>query len=163
MEMLKAQEHLGYQYEAAEASFELLVLKFLGKFNQFFYIDYFKIIGEQTGNLQKAASAMVKVKVGDKFEISAGEGDGPVNALDRALRTALSHFYPEVINDIQLIDYKVRVMDTGSGTAAVVRVLIESTDGVNTWTTVGASTDIINASVKALVDSIEYKLYTSLR
>ncbi len=163
MEMLKTQEHLGYQYEAAEASFELLVLKFLGKFNEFFYIDYFKIIGEQTGNLKKAASAMVKIKVGEKFEISADEGDGPVNALDRALRTALSHFYPEIINDIQLIDYKVRVMDTGSGTAAVVRVLIESTDGVNTWTTVGASTDIINASVKALVDSIEYKLYTSLK
>lgn len=163
MEMLKAQEHLGYQYEAAEASFELLVLKFLGKFNEFFYIDYFKIIGEQTGNLQKAASAMVKVKVGDKFEISADEGDGPVNALDRALRTALSHFYPKIINDIHLIDYKVRVMDTGSGTAAVVRVLIESTDGINTWTTVGASTDIINASIKALVDSIEYKLYISLR
>lgn len=163
VDMLKAQEHAGYQYEAAEASFELLVLKFLGKFKEFFYIDYFKIIGEQTGNFQKAASAMVKVKVGDKFEIAADEGDGPVNALDRALRTALSRFYPEIINDIQLIDYKVRVMDTGAGTAAVVRVLIESTDGVNTWTTVGASTDIINASVKALVDSIEYKLYKVLK
>lgn len=163
MEMLKAQEHKGYQYEAAEASFELLVLKFLGKFKEFFYIDYFKIIGEQAGALQKAASAMVKVRVGEDSEIAADEGDGPVNALDKALRTALSKFYPELINEIQLVDYKVRVMDTGSGTAAVVRVLIESTDGKDFWTTVGASTDIINASVKALVDSIEYKLYKDLK
>ena len=90
------------------------------------------------------------------------EGDGPVNALDKALRTALSKFYPEIINEISLIDYKVRVMDTGAGTAAIVRVLIESTDGMDVWTTVGASTDIINASVKALVDSIEYKLNKSI-
>ena len=163
MEMLKSQEHKGFQYEAAEASFELLVLKFLGKFKEFFHIDYFKIIGEQTGTLQKAASAMVKVRVADDFEIAADEGDGPVNALDKALRTALSKFYPEVVNEIQLIDYKVRVMNTGSGTAALVRVLIESTDGKDVWTTVGASTDIINASVKALTDSIEYKLYKSLK
>ncbi len=158
MEMLKSQEHKGFQYEAAEASFELLVLKFLGKFKEFFYIDYFKIIGEQTGSFQKAASAMVKIKVGTQSAIAADEGDGPVNALDKALRTALSQFYPEALSDIHLIDYKVRVMDTGAGTAAVVRVLIESTDGENVWTTVGASTDIINASVKALTDSIEYKL-----
>ena len=163
MEMLKAQEHKGFQYEAAEASFELLVLKFLGKFKEFFYIDYFKIIGEQTGTFQKAASAMVKVKVGDEFQIAADEGDGPVNALDKALRTALARFYPEVTNNFHLVDYKVRVMDTGAGTAAVVRVLIESTDGEDVWTTVGASTDIINASVKALVDSIEYKLLKSVK
>lgn len=162
MEMLKAQEHMGYQYEAAEASFELLVLKFLGKFKEYFHIDYFKIIGEQAGTMQKAASAMVKVCVGEKYEIAADEGDGPVNALDKALRTALSKFYPEIINEISLIDYKVRVMDTGAGTAAIVRVLIESTDGMDVWTTVGASTDIINASVKALVDSIEYKLNKSI-
>ncbi len=163
MEMLKAQEHKGYHYEAAEASFELLVLKFLGKFKEFFHIEYFKIIGEQSGSFQKAASAMVKVEVGGKTEIAADEGDGPVNALDKALRTALSRFYPEIINQVELIDYKVRVMNTNSGTAAVVRVLIESTDGTDTWTTVGASTDIINASVKALVDSIEYKLYRNLK
>ncbi len=106
---------------------------------------------------------MVKVKVGNESEISADEGDGPVNALDKALKTALSRFYPEIKSNLNLIDYKVRVMDTGSGTAAVVRVLIESTDGEDVWTTVGASTDIINASVKALVDSIEYKLLKSSR
>lgn len=163
MEMLKMQEHKGFQYEAAEASFQLLVLKFLGKFNEFFNIDYFKIIGEQNNSFQKAASAMVKVKVGDKFEIAADEGDGPVNALDKALRNALSRFYPEVTDNFHLIDYKVRVMDTGAGTAAVVRVLIESTDGKDVWTTVGASTDIINASVKALTDSIEYKLLKGVK
>lgn len=161
MNMLKSQEHKGFQYEAAEASFELFVLKYLGKFKESFNIDYFRIIGEQTGTLQKAASAMVKIQVGDKFEISADEGDGPVNAIDKALRTALTRFYPEVIGSFHLIDYKVRVMDTGAATAAVVRVLIESTDGIDVWTTVGASTDIINASVKALVDSIEYKLMKS--
>lgn len=159
LEMLKDQQLKGYQYEAAEASFELLVLKYLGLFKEFFYIDYFKIIGEQSGSFQKAASAMVKVRVGDKSEIAADEGDGPVNALDKALRAALVKFYPEQITDIELLDYKVRVMDTGAGTAAVVRVLIESTDGKDVWTTVGVSTDIINASVKALIDSIEYRLY----
>ncbi len=161
IEMLKTQEHNGYYYEAAQASFELLVLKFLGRFSEFFRIDYFKIIGEQSGGFQKAASAIVKVFVGTQSQIAAAEGDGPVNALDKALRSALSGFYPEIINTIELIDYKVRVIDTGAGTAAVVRVLIESKDGDNTWTCVGASTDIINASVKALVDSIEYKLYKS--
>ena len=163
LNILKEQQLKGYLYEAAEASFDLLVLKYLGMFKEFFYIDYFKIIGEQSGDLQKAATAMVKVKVDNQFEIAADEGDGPVNALDKALRAALSHFYPDIINEIELVDYKVRVMNTGAGTAAVVRVLIESSDGINTWTTVGASTDIINASVKALVDSIEYKLYKSIK
>ncbi len=161
LNILKEQQLKGYLYEAAEASFDLLVLKYLGMFKEFFYINYFKIIGEQSGDLQKAATAMVKVRVDDKFEIAADEGDGPVNALDKALRSALSHFYPDIINEIQLVDYKVRVMNTGAGTGAIVRVLIESSDGINNWTTVGASTDIINASVKALVDSIEYKLYKS--
>ncbi len=163
MEMLKLQEMKGYHYEAAEASFELLVLKFLGSFKEFFNIEYFKIIGEQSGTLQKTSTAMVKVRVNNTFEIAADEGDGPVNAIDKALKSALSKFFPEIINKIQLIDYKVRVMNTGSGTAAIVRVLIESTDGEDVWTTVGASYDIINASVKALVDSIEYKLYKSLK
>lgn len=156
-DLLKSQEFKGYQYEAAEASFELLVKKYLGELKTYFEIDYFKIIGEKSGRTQTPSSAIVKVKVGDKTEIGADEGDGPVNAIDKALRSALSVFYPQ-IEEIHLIDYKVRVMDSNCATAAVVRVLIESTDGKNVWTTVGASTDIINASVIALVDSIEYKL-----
>ena len=157
IDLLKEMEYKGYQYEAAEASFELLVKKYLGKLETFFEIDYFKIIGEKKGETQNPSSAIVKIKVGEKNEISADEGDGPVNAIDKALRGALKVFYPE-LDAVHLIDYKVRVMDSNAATAAIVRVLIESTDGHDVWTTVGASTDIINASVKALCDSIEYKL-----
>lgn len=157
IELLKNMEYKGYQYEAAEASFELLVKKHLGKLGSFFNIEYFKIIGEKMGNSQNPSSAIVKVKVGDRTEIAADEGEGPVNALDKALRQALKVFYPQ-LDDIHLIDYKVRVVDSNAATAAVVRVLMETTDGKEVWTTVGASADIINASVHALVDSIEYKL-----
>ena len=100
---------------------------------------------------------MIKIKVGQQEEITADEGDGPVNALDKALRKALERFYPQVM-DMKLTDYKVRVLDSRSATAAKVRVLIESTDSEEVWTTIGVSTDIIEASWQALVDSIEYKL-----
>lgn len=158
LEMLKLQEKKGYQYEAASASFELLVRKFLGKFQSFFEIVYFKIICEQDSSVDTPACGLVKIKVGDSYMVSAGEGNGPVNALDMALRNALCQFYP-VLKSVKLIDYKVRVVDTTSATAAAVRVLIESTDGNEIWTTVGSSTDILNASVKALEDSLEYKLF----
>lgn len=157
IDLLKEMEFRGYQYEAAEASFELLVKKYLGKTEDFFGINYFKIIGEKSGEFQNPSSAIVKVAVGGKTEIAADEGDGPVNAIDKALRQALAVFYPSIA-DIHLIDYKVRVVDGSAATAANVRVLIESTDGKDIWTTVGASTDIINASVTALIDSLEYKL-----
>jgi len=101
------------------------------------------------------------VKVDGKSEITAAEGDGPVHALDRALRKALEVFYPE-LSSVHLTDFKVRVIDSESATAAKVRVLIESTDGESVWTTVGVSTDIIEASWIALVDSIEYKLIKDL-
>jgi 2-isopropylmalate synthase len=103
------------------------------------------------------SSAMIKIKVGEQEEITAAEGGGPVNALDNALRKALVRFYPQ-IDEIKLTDFKVRVLDSKSATAAKVRVLIETTDGEEIWTTIGVSTDIIDASWKALVDSIEYKL-----
>lgn len=157
VDLLKQMEFKGYQYEAAEASFELLVMQYLGMLKNYFEIEYFKIIGEKMGCQQLPSSAMVKVKVGDKTEIGAAEGEGPVNALDRALRNTLKVFYPQ-IEQIHLIDYKVRVMNSSKATAAIVRVLIESTDGNDVWTTVGASYDIINASVIALSDSIMYKL-----
>ena len=136
----------------------MVVLKELGRFHPFFTLELFRIIGEQDSADRHMASAMVKVRVGDRYEITADEGDGPVHALDRALRKALEVFYPN-LGGVRLIDYKVRVMDTGKATAAMVRVLIESSDGENAWTTVGVSTDIINASIRALVDSMEYKLY----
>ncbi len=157
VEMLKKMEFRGYQYEAAEASFELLVKNYLGKMELYFDIEFFKIIGETQGEKQSPASAMVKVRVGDRTEMGADEGDGPVNAIDKAMRSALKVFYPNV-EMLHLVDYKVRVVNSNAATAAVVRVLIETTDGKDVWTTVGASSDIINASVTALADSIRYKL-----
>ncbi|HKM32112.1 MAG TPA: citramalate synthase [Oscillospiraceae bacterium] len=163
IDMLKQLEHEGYQFEAADASFELRVLKQLKRFKSFFEIENFKIIGEKCedgiGNL---SSALIKIKVGEQYEITASEGNGPVNAIDKALRKALEVFYPS-LGKVRLIDYKVRVMNTGAATAATTRVLMESTDGEEVWTTVGASADIINASMVALVDSMEYKLYKELR
>lgn len=157
IDLLKDMEFKGFQYEAASASFELIVKKYLGLTENFFEINYFKIIGEKTGRMQNPSSAIVKLAVNGQSSIAADEGDGPVNALDKALRQALTVFYPSIA-DVHLTDYKVRVIDGSAATAANVRVLIESTDGKDIWTTVGASTDIINASVIALLDSMEYKL-----
>lgn len=158
IDALKELEFKGYQFEGAEGSFELLVRKKLGKYKPFFELEHFKIIGEQpTKDSKPSSSTLIKVTVDGKTEVTAAEGDGPVNALDLALRKALEVFYPDLKN-IRLTDYKVRVLDTKTATAAKVRVLIESTDGNDSWTTVGVSTDIIEASWLALVDSIEYKL-----
>ncbi|NLY10849.1 MAG: citramalate synthase [Firmicutes bacterium] len=162
MSKLKELEHLGYQFEGAESSFELIIRKHLGKHRPFFELGHFKIVGEQLSQDQEFSSAaMIKVKVEDREEITAAEGNGPVNALDKALRKALEVFYPE-LKSLHLTDYKVRVLESTAATAAKVRVLIESTDGEDVWTTVGVSTDIIGASWIALVDSIEYKLLKDL-
>ncbi|NTV89010.1 MAG: citramalate synthase, partial [Clostridiales bacterium] len=158
LKKLKEMELEGYQYEGAESSFELVIRKVLGKHKSFFELRDFKVIvNEPTFESNHNSSAMIKVKVGDQEEITAAEGDGPVNALDNAVRKALVRFYP-TIEEMKLTDYKVRVLDSTSATAAKVRVLIESTDGREVWTTIGVSTDIIEASWLALVDSIEFKL-----
>ena len=154
---LKELEHEGYQFEGAESSFRLLVRKHLGKYRPFFKLHYFRIIGNSNINGSCSSSAMVKLEVDGREEITAADGAGPVHALDRALRKALEVFYPE-LKKVHLTDYKVRVLDTKTATAAKVRVLIESTDGTDSWTTVGVSTDIIEASWIALVDSMEHKL-----
>ncbi len=154
---LKALEYEGYQFEAAESTFELLIKKMLGKYKPQFELVHLKIIGEQPYVDGQSASALIKIRVDDKIEITAAEGNGPVNALDQALRKALEVFYPQIAN-IQLTDYKVRVLDNLETTASKVRVLIESTDGHERWSSVGVSKDIIEASWIALVDSIEYKL-----
>ena len=154
---LKEMEHEGYQFEGAESTFELVIRKQLGKYRPFFELEHFKIIGEQPTSGEYSSSAIIKVKVDGTNEITAAEGDGPVHALDRALRKVLDKFYPELSN-VHLTDYKVRVINGRDATAATVRVLIQSTDGDSVWTTVGVSTDIIEASWIALVDSIEYKL-----
>jgi 2-isopropylmalate synthase len=147
----------GYQFEAANASFDLLVTKIMGTYKPFFeLIKYYVTVEKRTdGNM--ANEATVKLKVGDKVEHVVGEGDGPVNALDAALRKALKNFYP-TIKDVRLIDYKVRVVNAGAGTAARVRVVIESRDKTDMWGTVGCSENIIDASWQALTDSVEYKL-----
>ena len=157
MKRLKEMEHEGYQFEGAESTFELVIRKQLGKYRPFFELEHFKIIGEQPANGEYSSSAIIKVKVDGTDEITAAEGDGPVHALDRALRKVLDSFYPELSN-VHLTDYKVRVINGRDATAAKVRVLLQSTDGDSVWTTVGVSTDIIEASWIALVDSIEYKL-----
>lgn len=154
---LKELEHEGYQYEGAESSFELVIRKILGKYQPFFDLGEFKVIVNEPSIASVNSSAMIKIKVDGQDEITAAEGDGPVNALDKAVRKALERFYPQ-ITEMKLTDYKVRVLDSASATAAKVRVLIESSDGKEAWTTIGVSTDIIDASWKALVDSIEYKL-----
>jgi len=157
IDRLKELEFEGYQYESAESSFELVIRKVLGKYEPFFDLREFKVIVNEPSINNENSSAMIKVRVGDQEEITAAEGDGPVNALDNALRKVLIRFYPK-IKEMKLTDYKVRVLDSATATAAKVRVLIESTDGKGIWTTIGVSTDIIDASWRALVDSIEYKL-----
>ena len=162
IDQVKSLENQGYQFEAAESSFELLIKKQLGHHKPFFKLEHFRIIGEKpVSKKNHGSSAIIKIKVDQKTEITASEGDGPVHALDTALRKALEVFYPALKN-VHLTDYKVRVLNAETATAAKVRVLIESTDGKDSWTTIGVSTDIIEASWIALVDSIEYKLYKDL-
>lgn len=152
---LKDLENIGYQFEAAEASFDLVIKKAFNLYEKAFTLDGFRIIVEKRGDQPVLTEATIKVRVGNESEITAAEGEGPVNALDSAIRKALLRFYPE-ISDINLIDYKVRVLDEKRGTAAKVRVLIESSDGKSSWGTVGVSENLIEASWEALVDSIEY-------
>jgi len=151
-------ENEGYQFEAAEASFALLVRRLLGKERRFFDLLGFRVIVEKRGHGGvPVTEATIKIRVGGKEEISASEGDGPVNALDGALRKALDRFYPSV-REMHLADYKVRVINPSAATAAAVRVVIESRDKHEIWGTVGVSENLIEASWRALVDSIVYKL-----
>jgi len=155
---IKDLEHRGFQFESAEASFELLLKKALGLHRRFFDLIGFRVIVEKRNeNEQCVSEATIMVSVDDHVEHTAATGDGPVNALDNALRKALEKFYPELAA-VSLQDYKVRVLTTGAGTSSKVRVLIESGDGRAEWSTVGVSENIIEASWQALVDSIEYKL-----
>ncbi|MFA4944007.1 MAG: citramalate synthase [Lentisphaeria bacterium] len=159
---VKRLEAIGYEYESADASFKLLMQKALaGEAHRkpFFDLEGFRVIVEKRGPEEPTLSeATLKVAVAGQTEIAAAEGDGPVNALDRALRKVLTHFYPEIA-DVHLRDFKVRILDGEDGTAAKTRVLIESGNGQEFWGTVGVSENIIEASWQALVDSMEYALY----
>ena len=151
-------EHDGYYFEAAEGSFELLVRKLLGGYEAFFEpLEYRVTVNRKGGDGDTVTEATLRVRIGDTVQHVVSEGDGPVNALDGALRKALEPFFPELRN-VRLIDYKVRVIDAVAGTAAKVRVIIQSKDHQAIWGTVGVSENIIDASWEAILDSVEYKL-----
>ncbi|MCM8757945.1 MAG: citramalate synthase, partial [Candidatus Omnitrophica bacterium] len=155
--LLQDLEHRGYQFEAAEGSFKLLLNKELKRFKKFFELEGFRVIVEKRPDERVFAEATIRLKVKGKEQYTASEGSGPVNALDNALRKALIQFYPQLAK-MHLSDFKVRVLDEKAGTAAKVRVLIQSQDEKESWGTVGVSENIIEASWQALIDSIEYKL-----
>jgi 2-isopropylmalate synthase len=158
LDRLKALEDEGFQFEGAEASFELLMERALGRHTPYFELDAYRVIVEESNaDGQPVAEATVRVRVKGMAEHTAASGNGPVNALDHALRKALAEFYPS-LGEMSLLDYKVRILDESKGTGAKTRVLITSGDGEETWGTVGVAENIIEASWHALVDSIEYKL-----
>ncbi len=154
---IKRMEDQGYQFDAAEGSLELLMKKTTGQFKEPFSLLSLRVINEKNKVGGSISQATIKISVNEEEEINAAEGNGPVNAIDNALRKALSKFYPR-INEMRLVDFKVRVLEGSAGTGARVRVLIESRDEKNIWNTVGVSENIIEASWQALVDSIYFKL-----
>jgi 2-isopropylmalate synthase len=158
-ELLKEKEEQGYRYEDADASLKLILHRELDHPQEYFTLEEFKIITDRTLGEQQTnrAVAVIKLSVGGNSALVAAEGDGPVHAMDIALRQALERFYPELMQ-VKLLDYKVHVIDSSSGSAARVQVAIQSGDSEKTWNTVGVSTDIIDASWQALVDSLAYKL-----
>jgi 2-isopropylmalate synthase len=157
IKQIKELESEGFQFEGADASMELLLRKAFGQFDDFFQLKNLKIILEKQEDGEFISEAVIKVAIGDETFHTAAEGDGPVNALDNSLRKALAEVYPE-ISEMHLSDYKVRVLDGKQGTAARVRVLVESSNPSEKWSTVGVSENIIEASWQAIVDSINYML-----
>ena len=159
---IKRLEDEGYQFDAAEGSLELLIKKVTGQFKEPFVLESLRVTTEKDRDKCSTSQATIKIAVGDEYEITAAEGEGPVNALDNALRKALTKFFPE-INEMALVDFKVRVIDGGGATAAKVRVQIESRDAREIWSTIGVSENVIEASWQALVDSVQYKLLKESR
>jgi 2-isopropylmalate synthase len=158
VERIKELEKEGYHFEAAEASFELLCKRHFGLVKNYFDLDAYRVlIARRSTDVLPISEATVRLYVGDIKQHTAALGNGPVSALDRSLRKALEEFYPN-LKEVQLIDYKVRIVNESEGTSAKVRVLIESTDGRRKWGTVGVSENIIEASWIALTDSLIYKL-----
>jgi 2-isopropylmalate synthase len=158
VDALKRREAEGYSYEDAEGSFALLALDTFGRRRRYFEALDFRVTAELPGGPEHArpAQAIIKLSVGGREEITAAEGDGPVNAMDTALRKALGMFFPDIVR-MRLTDYKVRVLDS-RGTGSTTRVQMTSTDGRRVWGTTGVSTNIIGASWRALVDAIDYWL-----
>ncbi len=155
VERIKEREHRGYQYEAADASFDLLLRRETGEYRSLFRLESFRVITEKRADGQVETEATIKIWVDGRRYVRTAEGNGPVNALDRALRDAIGELHPHLA-EIELVDYKVRILDSHHGTGAVTRVLLDSADGPDAWGSIGVSENIIEASWEALVDSLEY-------
>jgi len=155
VDRIKEREHRGYHYEAADASFDLLLRREAGEYQSLFRLESFRVITEKRTDGQVETEATIKIWVDGRRYVRTAEGNGPVNALDRALRDAIGELHPHLA-DIELVDYKVRILDSHQGTGAVTRVLLDSSDGHDSWGSIGVSENIIEASWEALVDSLEY-------
>jgi 2-isopropylmalate synthase len=155
VEAVKEREHRGYHYEAADASFELLLRRETGAYESLFRLESFRVITEKHADGGVETEATIKIWIGDQRFVRTAEGNGPVNALDRALRDAITELHPHLAH-IELVNYKVRILDEHHGTGAVTRVLLDSSDGRESWGTIGVSENIIEASWEALVESLEY-------
>ena len=155
---MKRLEHEGYHFEVADASLELMMRRAAGERFDYFDVESFRVLVERGQNREFDTEATLRIVVDGKRIITVGEGDGPVNALDNAFRNAVLDIYPE-LSKVHLTDYKVRVLDTNRGTGAVTRVLVDSSDAESTWTTIGVSENIIEASWMALRDALIYALH----
>ena len=160
VENLKEREHRGYQYEAADASFDLMLRRESGEYEPLFRLESFRVVTEKREGGGVETEATVKIWVNGQRYLRTAEGNGPVNALDRALRDAITEMHPHLA-EIELTNYKVRILDEAHGTGAVTRVLLDSSDGDDTWGSIGVSENIIEASWEALVDSLEYAFQPS--
>jgi 2-isopropylmalate synthase len=162
VERIKEREHRGYHYEAADASFDLLLRREGGEYQPLFRLESFRVITEKRADGHVETEATIKIWVDGRRYVRTAEGNGPVNALDRALRDAITELHPHLA-DIELINYKVRILDEAHGTGAVTRVLLDSSDGDESWGSIGVSENIIEASWEALVDSLEYAFQPNAR
>ena len=154
MDRVKELEARGFQFEAADGSFDLLIRRETGDYEPLFRLEAWRVIAEKREDGRVQTEATINIWVDGERYLRTAEGNGPVNALDRALRAAIGDVYPH-LRDIELVNYKVRILDERKGTAAVTRVLLDATDGVDTWGSIGVSENIIEASWEALVDSLE--------
>jgi 2-isopropylmalate synthase len=155
VERIKEREHRGYSYEAADASFELLLRHEGGSYEPLFRLESFRVVTEKRADGEVETEATIKLWIGDQRYLRTAEGNGPVNALDRALRAAITERHPEIA-EVELTNFKVRILDEHHGTGSVTRVLLDSSDGSRTWSSIGVSENVIEASWEALVDSLEY-------
>ena len=162
VERVKEREHRGYHYEAADGSFELLLRKEAGEYRQLFRLESWRAIVEKRADGRVETEATIKIWVDGERYVRTAEGNGPVNALDRALRDALTETYPH-LGEIDLVNFKVRILDEAKGTGAITRVLLDASDGDQVWGSIGVSENVIEASWEALVDSLEYGMQVSTR